>query len=79
MKKIVLSLIILAIFIPTIVIPVNSTGDLVVKSSIEAFSNVEMLRYTVTVSDTYRIVVYQSSDMPSAIQSENIFLAYNIS
>lgn len=57
----------------------NSSGALVAVSAIPAFTNVEMLRYTVETADTYRIVVYQRNSMDVHIPGETVHLAYSFS
>ena len=41
-------------------------------------SNVEMLRYTATVSGTYTIIVEQCYDMPLNYEGDYIVVTYNV-
>ena len=56
----------------------NSDGRIVASSVIPAFTNVEMLRYTVETDGTYRIVVYLYENMNSNIPGETVHMAYSI-
>ena len=56
----------------------NSEGIIVASSVIPAFTNVEMLRYTVETEGTYRIVVYLYENMNTNISGEIVHMAYSI-
>lgn len=55
----------------------NSSGSLVAQSSIAYFSTVEMLRYEVSATGSYTVVVYQASNMDANIPGEKIAMSYN--
>ena len=53
------------------------SGPIIESGSSCIYSNVEMLRSTVTVSGTYTIVVVQAGDLDQNVEDDHIVLTYN--
>ena len=56
---------------------VNTAGYVTMASSTLSSSNVEMIRYHVELSGTYKIIVYQSGNMHENNTNDWVYLHYN--